>query len=75
MIAAKLKTIFTEILREESIPAEERTRLNCLKWDSLNHLKLVVAIEQEFQITLTHEDIIDLSSFAMAVEIVTSKIK
>jgi acyl carrier protein len=73
-VPIKLKTIFTDILSHEIVPVEQRTKLNCMQWDSLNHLKLVVAMEQEFKITFSDEDIIDLNSFEMAMELVTSKI-
>jgi acyl carrier protein len=33
-------------------------------WDSLNHLNLVMALESEFQITLTPEDAINMRSVA-----------
>jgi acyl carrier protein len=72
-IHGKLKTIFFDVLSTETVPVEQRTRLNCMHWDSLNHLKLIAAIEQEFQTTLSDEDVMDLNSFEMAVEIVKSK--
>ncbi len=69
-----LKRIFSEILIRETVPPEQRTRLNCLHWDSLNHLKLVVAIEQDFGITLTDAEVIELNSFQTALEIVKAKL-
>lgn len=39
-------------------------------WDSVGHMRLVAALEDAFDIMLETEDVIDLSSFAKAVEIV-----
>lgn len=39
-------------------------------WDSVGHMRLVAAIETEFDIMLETDDVLDLSSFDKAVEIV-----
>jgi acyl carrier protein len=39
-------------------------------WDSIAHLKLVAAIEQEFGIMLDTKDMLDISSYSIAKEIV-----
>jgi acyl carrier protein len=38
-------------------------------WDSLAHLSLVAKIEDEFDVMLDTDEVIDLSSFAKATEI------
>ncbi|UFI05710.1 acyl carrier protein [Roseibium aggregatum] len=38
-------------------------------WDSLAHMRLVAEIEEKFDIMLDLDDIIDMSSFAKAQEI------
>lgn len=40
------------------------------QWDSLGHMALVADIEDEFQILIGADDVIDMSSFAAALEIV-----
>jgi acyl carrier protein len=40
------------------------------QWDSIAHMALVVAIEDEFDLMLETTDIIDMSSFRVALEIV-----
>ena len=72
-IIQTLKSIFSDVLSKESLPIEDRTRLNCLHWDSLNHLKIVAAIEQEFNITLSDDEVYDLNSFELAVDILKTK--
>lgn len=41
------------------------------QWDSVGHMTLVAAIEDEFGIEMDTDDIIDMSSFEKAKEIVT----
>jgi acyl carrier protein len=39
------------------------------KWDSLAHMSLVAAIEDEFSVMIDTDDVINMSSFAEAVRI------
>ena len=39
------------------------------KWDSLAHMSLVAALEDEFGVMIDTDDVIDMSSFAKAREI------
>lgn len=38
-------------------------------WDSVGHMRLVAALESEFDVMLDTDDVLDLGSFAKAVEI------
>ena len=38
-------------------------------WDSVGHMRLIAALETEFDVMLDTDDVLDLSSFAKAVEI------
>jgi acyl carrier protein len=38
------------------------------QWDSLGHMSLVAAIEDEFDVQLDTEQVIDMSSFRVAVD-------
>lgn len=67
----KLKEVFAESL---AIKPDQVT--NDLKysehpsWDSIAHMSLVAAIENAFDIMIDAEDVIDMSSFGKAIEIV-----
>ena len=39
------------------------------EWDSIAHMTLVAALEEEFKITMETDDIIDFSSFKKGIEI------
>jgi len=66
----KLKTIFANALE---IPEEQVTddlAYNSIEqWDSIAHMALVAAIDEGFDIMLDTDDVIDLSTFGKAKEI------
>jgi acyl carrier protein len=43
------------------------------RWDSLQHLTLITSVEEEFGVSLSEQDIVDMLSFGLAVEIILSK--
>lgn len=61
----KLKEIVSNVLE---IPVSEIgtnfSSRSTDKWDSLNHMNLIVAIEEEFDIEIDEDDILDLMSYA-----------
>lgn len=65
-----LRTVFAESL---GIPPETVTDALTFatipQWDSVAHMALVAAIESAFDIMLDTDDVIDMSSFAKAREI------
>ena len=65
----KLTNVFVETF---SIDASKTTGLQYQgieAWDSVGHMSLVAAIEDAFDISLDTDDIIDMSSFEKAQEI------
>lgn len=73
-LSSRLETMFTGLMSDQRVPARQLTRLNSAAWDSLFQLTLVLAIEQEFDITLTDVEAIDLNSFASALQILEEKL-
>ena len=45
------------------------------EWDSIGHMTLVAAIEEQFNITMETDDVIDLSSFKKGKQILFDKHK
>lgn len=41
------------------------------KWDSLGHLNLITAIEEEFEIILNEEQITQMLNFKLVIEIIS----
>jgi acyl carrier protein len=68
----KLKTIFAESLGiNENLIIDTLRYAEIPQWDSVAHMALVAAIEEGFDIMIDTEDVIDMSSFEKAKQIVT----
>jgi acyl carrier protein len=67
----KLRSIFSEALGiEPAIVTNELTYASIPEWDSVAHMVLISAIEEGFEIMIDTEDVIDMSSFLKAQDIV-----
>lgn len=69
--ANKLQEVFADALGipgDQVVPALEYNSIP--QWDSLAHMRLVAEIEDAFDIMIDSEDLIDMSSFAIAIDIV-----
>ena len=59
----KLKQVVSDILEVDIDDINENSSPdNIEKWDSLSHIKLVMAIEVEFNVKLTPDDMMDMLS-------------
>ena len=68
MIISNIMNVPIKLLNEESSPD------NVESWDSLKHLNLILAIEQDFGITLSDEEIIEMLNVQLILEILKNKI-
>jgi len=67
----RLRQTFSEALAIAPEQVVDTLRFNTIpQWDSVAHMALVAAIESAFDIMLDTDDVIDMSSFAKAQEIV-----
>ncbi len=67
----KLRAIFAESLGiDAAIVTDKLLYASIPQWDSVAHMALVAAIEEGFDIMIDTEDVIDMSSFAKAKDIV-----
>lgn len=70
----KLKTAFAFALGIDISKITEELEYNSIpEWDSVGHMSLITGIEENFSLSLESDDIINLSSFAKAKEILESK--
>ncbi len=68
----KYKKIFIKSLSIDENKFNEDIKYNEIdEWDSIGHMTLVSAIEEEFKITLETDDIVDFSSFQKGKEILS----
>ena len=57
-LTARLNALFQEILEDdELVISDEMVAADVDNWDSLNHVKLVVAIEQDFGVKFSNREI------------------
>jgi acyl carrier protein len=62
----KLKKILASVFKVESTNINEDTSVDNIEtWDSLNHLNLVLALELEFNVSLTEEQTIEIMSYPL----------
>lgn len=70
MNTEKLRAIFAEALDiDASRITDELTYNSIPEWDSVAHMALVTEIDDQFDIMLDTDDVLDMSSFAKAKEI------
>lgn len=61
----RLRKLLAEVLRvPEELVTDAMTLLDTETWDSFAHLELIVAIESEFGVSLSADDIAAMTSFA-----------
>lgn len=65
----RLRTVFVESLGlDEDVDVENLKYRDIDQWDSVGHMALVAAIEDDFDVELDTEQVIDMSSFKVAVD-------
>lgn len=70
----RLKRVFAQALRISIERVSDGLKYDSIpEWTSVGHMVLITAIDSEFGIMLDTEDIIDMSSFKKAKEILTNK--
>lgn len=71
----KLRKIFASSLGIQADDVQDGLKYATIpQWDSVAHMALIAAIEENFDIMIDAEDVIDMSSFAKAKEIVTKNL-
>lgn len=66
----KLKNIFKEALElDEDVIIENLVYNSIAQWDSIGHMTLIAEIEDAYDIMLDTDDVLDMSSFLKAKEI------
>ena len=62
-LAAALQEVFHETFDDPAIEiSREMTALDLEEWDSFNHVRLIVAIEERFRINFSTSEIADLKN-------------
>lgn len=65
-----LKKIFSEVLDiDENMITNDLEYNSIPEWDSISHMSLVAAVEEKFDIMMEAEDVVNMSTFEKAIEI------
>ena len=73
-VLAKIEEILSSILDDERLKlAEDSTADDFEEWDSLNHVKLMVAIEAEYSIRFETNEITAPDNVGELVDLIMSK--
>ncbi len=67
----KLVDIFSDALEIEKSKISDELKYGDFTWDSVAHMALIAALEQEFDIMIDSDDVIDMSSLKKAKEILS----
>jgi acyl carrier protein len=66
----KVRAVFSETLKLPIEQVVDDLAFNSIKeWDSVAHMALIAALEEAFDIMFEMDDVLAMSSFAKAVEI------
>ncbi len=73
-IYERLNNVFRDIFDDESITVNENTTSNDIEdWDSLEHINLVVAVENEFGIKFNMNEVTTMKNVGEMVDIILSR--
>lgn len=73
-IEQRVKQVFAELFEKELDEIENTLEMDDVKeWDSLMHIQLILALEKEFSIKFTTQQILDMKSIAAIIEIIQQK--
>ena len=64
--------VMKEVFEIENID-ETVSQKNCEKWDSLNHLNLVIALEEEFNVSFEPEEIAQMKDYSAVEKLIKEK--
>lgn len=62
----RIKKVMSAVFEIPNIEISEASTMDTVEsWDSLKHMNLVIALEDEFQITIPDEEVGNLASFSL----------
>lgn len=70
----KLREILQEVLQLEIAPGADVDRASTPAWDSLNHLRVVMTVEDELAVRLEPGEVADVTSFSGLEALIASKL-
>lgn len=76
MIFERLNNVFRDVFDDDTISINDNTTSKDIpEWDSLEHINLIVAIEQEFGIKFNMGEVTTMKNVGEMVDIIINKLK
>ena len=72
-ITSRLQVIFRDVLDPSLVLSDDLDASKVEAWDSLNHITLIVEIEQQFGVELTTDELADLRNVGDMVTLLDHK--
>ena len=69
----KLKKIFNRIFKKKKV--ENLSSNDDKTWDSIKHLDLIFALEEEFHIKFNNKEILNIKNYQTCLQIIKKKLK
>lgn len=74
-ILEELQPVFREVFDDDSIVLTSETNADMIEdWDSLSHIRLVMAIEKKFGIKFSYDDLQNMKNVGEAAEIINHRL-
>jgi acyl carrier protein len=61
-VRSEIQDIFADVFKFDGAITAQTSRADVAKWDSLTHIALVAAIEQNFGISLSMDEMVEIRS-------------
>jgi acyl carrier protein len=62
----KLKQVLADVFGVDASTIDENASVDTIeKWDSLNHLNLVLALEEQFKVSLSEDQIVEMMNYPL----------
>jgi acyl carrier protein len=72
----KIINIMASVFEVDQSSINENTSPDSLdEWDSINHMNLILALEEQFEVSFTDEEIVDMMDYKLVELLVKEKLK
>jgi acyl carrier protein len=74
-IQSTLQDVFHDVFEDDSIAISRDTTAKDVEgWDSFNHVRLIVAVEEKFKISLSTAEVADLRNVGELIDLIGSHV-
>ena len=71
----QLTTVFQDVFDDDSISVQDNTSARDIdEWDSLNHINLVLGVEQKFGVKFKTAEVAQLANVGEFIELILTKL-